>query len=350
MNAFGGESITQCSDHDDNWCCNADATHVDCCDESPEPRPFFRLQDGKAYATIGGNKAASAPTLSSISGLAAASTSGSSPSQTSNAASSSAPSSSAPFSANANSATPAAPSPITSVGTSITSGAAGPETIYITAIITPSSSSTSTLSGSSSGQSNIGLIVGCAVGIPLGLGLIGILIWMLRKRRQQKMHPYKDASGLDDGRSSPEMAAAALGKKETDMHPGTSEIDSQPVGPGRPISTLKGRAELDSGMGFQPGSGTPYAPGTAFIGGGSGDRSTWSSAPPSYSPGQAPASWAPPEGIAELDSSTAMPAISEKGEGEQTEQAQAYQAYRPPAAEMDAAKTPDGDVEKQLQK
>jgi hypothetical protein len=176
---------------------------------------------------------------------------------------------------------------------------------------------------------------------------------MLRKRRQQKMHPYKDASGLDGDSSSPEMAAATLGKKETYRHsrPGTSEIDSQPVGPGRPISTLKGHAELDSGTAFEPGSGAPYAPGTAFIGGGNGDRSTWSSAPPNYSPGQAPASWAPPEGVAELDSSSVMPVIDEKAEGEQAQtQSQQYQAYRPPPAEMNAVKTPPEDVEKQLMK
>ena len=185
----------------------------------------------------------------------------------------------------------------------------------------------------------------------MALALIGIIAWMLRKRHQQNLHPYKDASGLDGESSSPEMAAAALGKKETYRHsrPGTSEIDSQPVGPGRPISTLKGHAELDSGTHFEPGSGVPYTPDTAFMGGGSGDRSTWSSVPPTYSPGQAPASWGPPEGIAELDSSSVMPVIAEKAEGEQAPPQQ-YQAYRPPPAEMNAVKTPPEDVEKQLHK
>jgi hypothetical protein len=354
MKAVGGESITQCSNHNNNWCCNADATHVDCCQESPEPRPFFKLQDGKAYATIGGNQASTVPTLSSISGLASG-TDDSSPSQTSAPASSQKPSS-----ANANSVTSSSPTPIVSVGTSVTSGPAGPETVYITATITPSSTPTSDASeqgaaaDDGSNKSKIGLIVGCAVGIPMALALIGIIAWMLRKRRQQNLHPYKDASGLDGESSSPQMAAAALNKKEVYRHsrPGTSEIDSQPVGPGRPISTLKGHAELDSGSHFRPGSGVPYTPDTAYMGGGNGDRSTWSSVPPGYSPGQAPASWGPPDGVAELDSSTVMPIIAERAEGEAAPATtqQQYQAYRPPPSEMNAVKTPPEDLEKQLHK
>lgn len=350
MTAFGGESITQCSNHNNQWCCNADATSVDCCQEKPEPRPFFNLQKGNAYATVGSNEASSNPTISTITG-AATSGSDSTPTQASSSAADS--SSDAPTSARPTSATP---TPVTSVATSVrsASGSSGPETVYITNIITPSPTADAAGAGASSeggSGSNLGLIIGCAVGIPLGLALIGILLWMLRKRHQQKAHPYKTTL---DGGESPEMAPAALAsptkKQEVYRHsrPGTSEIDSNPVGPGRPTSTIPGKAELDSGAGFQPGSGTPYAPDTAFIGGGTGDRSTWGSSPPGYSPGQAQGPFAHNhEGAAELDSSMVMPVINEKSEAQPE-----YQAYRPPnnAVEMPTVKTPPEDVEKQLGK
>jgi hypothetical protein len=351
MTVSGGESITQCSNHNNQWCCNGDATHVNCCQEEPEPRPFFNLQDGVAYATIGSNQASSNPVISTVTGLATSGSGGSSP--TSQAASSPAPSSSAA----ASSATPA-PSfalttPVTSVATSVrsASGGSGPETVYITNVITPAATADAAGGGGSSpggSGSNLGLIIGCAVGIPLALALIGILIWMLRKRRQAKAHPYKTTP---DGGDSPEMGAAALAspkKAEVYRHsrPGTSEIDSNPVGPGRPTSTIPGKAELDSGAGFQPGSGTPYAPDTAYMGGGTGDRSTWGSVPPGYSPGQGQGSFAHNhEGAVELDSSMVMPVINEKSEHQPE-----YQAYRPPngAVEMNAVKTPPEDLEKQL--
>ncbi|KAF9691984.1 hypothetical protein EKO04_009993 [Ascochyta lentis] len=353
MTVSGGESITQCSNHNNQWCCNADATSVDCCQEEPEPRPFFNLQDGVAYATIGSKQASSNPTISTVTGLATSGASGSSPSQTSRAISSA----SVATSAAASSARPISTSatPVTSVATSIrsASGGSGPETIYITNVITPSATSNASGDGAtSSGGSgtNIGLIVGCAVGIPLALALVGILIWMLRKRRQANAHPYKTTP---DGGESPDISPAALAaakKQEVYRHsrPGASEIDSNPVGPGRPTSTIPGKAELDSGAGFQPGTGVPFAPGTAFIGGGNGDRSTWGSSPPGYSPGQGQGPFANNhEGAVELDSSMVMPVINEKSEHQPE-----YQAYRPPAnaVEMDAVTTPPDDVEKQLSK
>jgi len=352
MTISGGESITQCSNHNNQWCCNGDATHVDCCQEEPEPRPFFNLQDGVAYATIGSNQASSNPVISTITGLATSDSSGSSP--TSQAASSAAPSSSAAASLATSARSTALTTPVTSVATSVrsASGGSGPETVYITNVITPTATADAAgSSGSSSGgsRSNLGLIIGCAVGIPLALALIGILMWMLRKRRQAKAHPYKTTPEID----SPEMGAAALAspkKAEVYRHsrPGTSEIDSNPVGPGRPTSTIPGKAELDSGAGFQPGSGTPYAPDTAYMGGGTGDRSTWGSGPPGYSPGQGQGPFAHNhEGAVELDSSMVMPAINEKSEHQPE-----YQVYRPPnnAVEMNAVKTPPEDLEKQLGK
>lgn len=353
MNAPGGESITQCSNHNNQWCCNADATSVDCCQEEPEPRPFFNLQDGVAYATIGSNQASSNPVVSTVTGLA--SSSGSSP--TSRASSSAAASSSSNEpSSSASSAlqSSAFSTPVTSVATSIrsASGGSGPETIYVTTVINPTASAGAAGggTGSSGSGTNIGLIVGCAVGIPLGLALLGILLWMLRKRRQQKSHPYKSTP---DGGESPDIVPAALAsasKKEVYRHsrPGTSEIDSNPVGPGRPTSTIPGKAELDSGTGFQPGSGTPYAPDTAYIGGGTGDRSTWGSLPPGYSPEQGQGRFSHNHaGAVELDSSMVMPVINEKSEHQPE-----YQAYRPPnnAVEMPTVKTPPEDSEKQIGK
>ncbi|KAF1926284.1 uncharacterized protein M421DRAFT_94129 [Didymella exigua CBS 183.55] len=349
LTVSGGESITQCSNHNNQWCCNGDATNVDCCQEKPEPRPFFNLQDGTAYATIGSNQASSNPTISTVTGLATSSSSGSSAtSQASSAAaadSSSAAASSVSSSVNT--------TPITSVATSVrsASGTSGPETIYITNVITPTATADASSGGSSGGSgTNLGLIIGCAVGIPLALALVGTIIWMLRKRRQAQTHPY---TATPDGGESPHMASAALAShKETEVYrhsrPGTAEIDSNPVGPGRPTSTIPGKAELDSGAGFQPGSGTPFAPDTAFLGGGTGNHSTWGSSPPGYSPGQGQSPFAHNhEGAVELDSSMIMPVINEKSE-HQLE----YQAYRPPsnAVELNAVTTPPEDVEKPLSK
>lgn len=352
MSAYGGESITQCSNHNNQWCCNADAQNVDCCQEEPEPRPFFNLQNGKAYATVGQNQASSNPTISTITGLA---TSGDSPQSSTAQASSSiaASSSNAPSSTFASSArsTSATPTLVTAVATSVrsASGSSGPETVYITNVITPTATAETSGSGaSSSGGSgtNLGLIVGCAVGIPIALALIGILIWMLRKRRQVKTHPYETTP---DGSESPDIQAAALAKKQESYRqsrPRTSEIDSNPVGPGRLTSTIPGKAELDSGARFQPGTDVPFTPDTAYIGGGNGDRSTWGSYPPGYSPGQGQGPFARNhEGAVELDSSMVMPVINERSEHQPR-----YQAYRPPvnAMEMSAVKTPPEDVEKQL--
>ncbi|KAH7391000.1 hypothetical protein DE146DRAFT_152095 [Phaeosphaeria sp. MPI-PUGE-AT-0046c] len=345
--AFGGESITQCSNHNNDWCCNADAVHVNCCQQSPEPRPFFQLQDGKAYATIGRNQASSQPTLASNTGLASGSGSGGSSASKTNAPVSSPPASSV--------------RPITSEATSVSSGPGGVSTIVETLIITPTANAAgntntaaaSTSSGSSS-SSNLGVIIGCAVGIPLALALGGIIFWIWRKRRHQKAGAYKDSPELDgENAHSPGFtggAAAKLSKPEKYRHsrPGTTEIDGAPTGPGRPISNIPGRAELDSGAGFQAGHGAAFAPDTVGIGGGNGDgRSTWASAPPGYSPAMNQTGFHQPN-ASELDDTSVMPVINEKGEAPQQE----YVAYRPPqgAAELPTVKTPPEDLEKQLPK
>ncbi|RMZ67483.1 podoplanin domain-containing [Pyrenophora seminiperda CCB06] len=359
MTVSGGESITQCSNHGNQWCCNGDAQHVNCCQESPSPRPFFALGDGSAYATIGGQIAMKAPDLASITGLASGSAGGGSTPQTSAPASSNTPSSAA-----ADSSAPTATvdsvstsaTPFISVSSSVSSGTAGVVTIPVTFYVTPSPTANSTDAGakSSSGgsDSNLGLIIGLAVGIPLALAMLGIIFWLLRKRRQQKANPYNDVVEADgDNGGLIGGAAGQHGKKEIFRNSaGTAEIDGNPVGAGRPISTVKGHAELPSGNGFQPGQGTPYGPNAVGIGGGNGhlERNTWGSVPPQYSPAHNQTAFNQyPEGASELDGTSAMPIIDEEAEGPQQ-----YLPYKPPqpVAEMPTITTPPEEVEKQVQR
>jgi len=359
--AVGGESITQCKDHDDQWCCNADNVNVNCCKESPSPRPFFALQDGEAYATIGQNQASTAPNLATITGLASSgggSGGGNQASKTTAGGSSGSPSTDAPNSGSATAtADDAATTPFSSVVQSLsTSAGGGVVTIQNTVLVTPtptagSSSSNNDSSSSSNGgsKSNLGLIIGCAVGIPLALALVGIIFWLLRKRRQQKANPYHDPSSEVEG-DSPLVGAAAgklnKSKKETyrNSRPATAEIDGNPIGAGRANRV----SELPSGNGFQPGhQGTPYGPDVVGIGGGNGDpnRTTWDTIPPQYSPASNQAAFAAhaqhPEAM-ELADTSVHPVLNEKG--------QPYQAYRPPqpVAELPSVTTPPEDVEKQM--
>jgi len=242
-----------------------------------------------------------------------------------------------------------------SVSSSVSSGPAGVVTVPVTFYITPTASPASTAAGantnSGGSNSNLGVIIGCAVGIPLALAMFGIIFWLLRKRRQQKANPYNDVAEVDgDNGGLIGGAAAKLGKKETfrNSAPGTAEIDGNPVGAGRPISTVKGHAELPSGNGFQPGQGRPYGPDAVGIGGGSGqpERNTWGSGPPQYSPAHNQTTFNQyPEGASELDDTSVMPVINEKAEGQQQ-----YVPYRPPqpVAEMPTITTPPEDLEKQV--
>ena len=179
--------------------------------------------------------------------------------------------------------------------------------------------------------------MGCAVGIPVALAFLAIIIWLLRKRsHQQKNAPYSDTSGAyANGDDSPEFAggakfAKANGHNATYKHhgePGVPELPSQTVGPERPVSMLPGKAELGGGPGFAPGT-TPVAPHLLGVGGGTGmathngvpqtpqTTNSWGSAPPGYSPGQNQATWA--QGHEQTSSVTSMP------------DPQTYQAYRPP--------------------
>ncbi|KAF2115101.1 hypothetical protein BDV96DRAFT_613052 [Lophiotrema nucula] len=309
MQRPGGESIKQCSNHDNQWCCNADDQNVHCCDEWPSARPFYDLQQGTVYATIGGDEAASAPNVASVTMLASGSASGNAASSTPPASSTPAASSNTPAASSKGASSKASsaqgssktPDPFTSVQTSVSSGTAGVQTIVFTSVVTPAASTGTTTppSSSSSSKSHLGLIVGCAVGIPLALALIGILIWLLRKRSQNRKNPYNDPSDAAYGTgdsptlngSSDFAGGAKLTKPQAyghtaDPHPGVAELPSTGVGPERPISTIKGKAELASGGGFAAGA-IPHGPNQVGIGGGTGHTpaSSWGSAPPGYSPG-----------------------------------------------------------------
>lgn len=310
MNAPGGESITQCSDHNNDWCCNGDATNVNCCKESPAPRPFFAIRDGQAYATIGsGSPASSAPTLSGITGLATSG--GASATQTS-------------AGSRQQSVTPDAVvstgKPVTSVGVSLSTGTAGVATVYITNVIMPTAPPTSGSTASSSGNSNLGLIIGCAVGIPLALALAAILFWLCRKRRNKKSEAYNEFTELDGNSPTttgpPAGAAARFGKRQEFRHsrPGTAEIDGNPVGVPSPVSAIPGHAELATGQTFQAGHDNAYAPDTIGLGGGHIKQTTWGNGATQHSPQNYAMTHAAHPFAMELDGTSVVPVINEKNE------------------------------------
>jgi hypothetical protein len=287
MNAVGGESITQCKDHNNDWCCNADAQHVNCCAESPAPRPFFALADGKAYATVGTSTASSVPNLATITGKADGADSTPTPSVTAGS-NSPQPSTKAPSSTPSPSKEAA---PTTELQTSLSSGSAGIVTVVRTQVITPTSPAATGAPSSTDPQkkSKLPIIIGCAVGVPLVLALLLLLIWVLRKRsRQSKANnsvskppladeiltdgspapPYGFAGGVKHNRSSSEKPILTTYRSDG-VTPAVPELAGQAVGPDRPISMVQGRAELDSGPGFRPGT-SPHAPNFVGIGGGNG--------------------------------------------------------------------------------
>lgn len=307
MNAPGGESITQCSAHNNDWCCNGDATGVHCCQESPAPRPFFAIRDGQAYATIGASTASSAPTLSTITGLA-----------NSGVDSAIQP----PTGSRQQSVTVNAPSPtakgVTSVGVSLSTGTAGVATVYVTNVIMPTAPpATGSTSG---GDRNLGLIIGCAIGIPLVLALVCIIFWLLRKRRDQKPESYKGFTELDENSSitttHPGGAAARFSKNQELRYaqPGTTEIDGTPVGAASPVSTIPGHAELATGQAFQPGYSTAYAPDTVGLGGGNSNWTTWNNSAAQHSSEKYEMSASSYPFAAELDGTSMRPAIIERTE------------------------------------
>ncbi|KAF2206084.1 hypothetical protein GQ43DRAFT_360937 [Delitschia confertaspora ATCC 74209] len=327
MTAAGDEAITQCSGHGNQWCCDGDRVHRDCCTDNS--MPFFDLSDGKAYATIGsGSTPSNAPTLATIQGPTSPQETGggggggnsksSSPFSSAAPSASSTPASSKPSSAPASkdsesstSDKSSSPSMTQSVQTSISSGSAGVSTIIITTNVPAASAASSPKDPQSkpSSKSKLPIIVGCAVGIPLGLAVLVLLALLYRRRRRSSVAnpPEKSIPSPDPAFEGSAFAGGAAAKhgagNKTYRHdPAIPELGSQPVGPGRPISTIKGMAELEGGAGFAPGA-TPHAPHLVGVGGGNSSlehtpQSSWGSAPPGYSPAQNQAGFSGTSGAA----------------------------------------------------
>lgn len=260
---------------------------------------------------IGGPIASSAPTLSSITGIAISKSGDSPPSKTLRPSSSDQPSASGGLRSSRVVSFIALQTDATSKPTSVQYSSTGVTSHLVISVSAPpanpaSDPSKQNLASNNSGSRRTSLIVGCAVGIPLSLVLTGISIWLLHKRRQQKAHPYSKA---DDVNSHSTAASEPRSKETYCRSPPTAELDSQPFGPDRPIFTVRGHVELESGNLFEPGARVAYAPNAVGIGGGNrADRSIWSTAPPRYSRGMAPAANSCPSyGVAELDSTELMP-------------------------------------------
>lgn len=119
--------------------------------------------------------------------------------------------------------------------------------------------------------------------------------------------------------------------------PAAAEIDGNPVGAGRPVSTIAGRAELASGNGFRPGHTTPHTPDAVGIGGGTVDvdRNTWDNVPPQYSPGRNPEPYSYPD-RSELADTSVAPVLDEKED------------QLPAATEMPTVRTPPAHEEMQM--
>jgi hypothetical protein len=150
--------------------------------------------------------------------------------------------------------------------------------------------------------------------------MIGIIFWLLRKRRQQRATPYKDSSEMEGDSPLVGGAAGKPSKKGRYRNSGltTAELDGNPVGAGRPSQI----PELPSGNGDLNGT-------------------TWDTIPPRYSPAHNQAALSHPEAT-ELADTSVQPVFNKKG--------QPYQAYKPPhpVAELPSVTTPPEDLEKQV--
>lgn len=101
------------------------------------------------------------------------------------------------------------------------------------------------------------------------------------------------------------------------------------------MSTVAGKAELESGGRYAPGT-APQAPHLVGVGGGNGyghtPQSSWGSAPPRYSPGMNQNTWAP--GHAQTGSVGSVQDGVPPGAGGLASQTEGgrYVPYRPPQA------------------
>lgn len=279
--AAGDEAIVQCSNKNNKWCCDGDRIHVKCC--SNDSLTYFDLPHGNVFAIIGsGSTPTTAPVVNTF-GSNPSSAAKSSAAKSSAAHSSAAPSSSVTASSAAASSTAqptsaaqdstfpptSSTAAYTTIRTSLTTGSSGAiATVYITSTTAPTASPTP-----GPHPSHIGLIVGCAVGIPLGLALLGLLAFLLRRRSRNS-----PSSGPNDPNDAVYAGTyKAPHRAQAQLPP---ELGGEPIGPGRPVSVLKGRAELEgtprsvAGSSSSPSSPPPpgYSPGMMGAGGWGAER------------------------------------------------------------------------------
>jgi hypothetical protein len=241
----------------------------------------------------------------------------------------------------------------TSLRTSVSSGTEGVATVIFTTSVPVATQQPVNQDPQPSSKSKTPIIVGCAVGIPLGLAVIALLILLLRRRNKNK--PGKPSGTSSPHSPDPPFTGHTGSEFVGGYKPGhqyrhdanTPELDPQSVGPGRPISTIKGMAELPSGTEFGPGV-VPQAPHLVGVGGGNGrlsadgpnhsPGSSWGSAPPGYSAEHATGTGHPND----------YPPMRETGAANVTAGGR-YVPYRPPQeeqtglpgiAELPAVKTP----------
>ncbi|KAF2761506.1 hypothetical protein EJ05DRAFT_507170 [Pseudovirgaria hyperparasitica] len=198
--AIGNEAILACNDG--RYCCDKNRQAGNCCTD--QGFEFVdNLSAGNVFATVlSTNGVAKATSLAGPSSFTDGSPSSAQSSVRSSNGGSTRPTSNPPSSPAPTSDVTAAGTPVVSEFTSIETGSNGPVTIVRTTVLTPASTDTPTNNDDSGGSSNTGMIVGLAVGIPLGLiAIAGILFFLWRRRRQQQ------AGRSDTGNTSNPFAA-----------------------------------------------------------------------------------------------------------------------------------------------
>lgn len=173
------------------------------------------------------------------------------------------------------------PTPVDLQSTSLYFGSAGVKTIIIslttsTSEITPEPSS-HILPSNNSGSHRTIIIVGCVVGLMLGLVGMGILVYKCQKQRRQKAHPYvkpTDTKGSDATARTKHWSSRFL-----------SELEGHCFNSRRSVAILRYPVELEAGTEFQAGARPSYGTNTVGIGGGTcHDQSKWDGAPPIHPP------------------------------------------------------------------
>ncbi|OCK74342.1 hypothetical protein K432DRAFT_430072 [Lepidopterella palustris CBS 459.81] len=143
LTAAGDEAVLQCSNHNNQYCCDGDRVHVHCCTDSNIE--YFDLAQGIAYASIGsGSTPTSAPVINSNANPP------SSAAPSAAAPSSAAPSSAAPSSAAPSSAAPSSAAPSSAAPSSAAPSSDPPSSAPVAASSSPNQDSPSIAAASSS--------------------------------------------------------------------------------------------------------------------------------------------------------------------------------------------------------